>query len=88
MSEMVERVARKLFEREQSLPGESEVERAQWAEYYRWDGPNFKGQDHWRDMARAAIEAMLKELDAAPYKYSWFDAYGTLADAIKPKVDA
>lgn len=54
MSEMIERVARALYERENALgmqfPGASD--------HFAWDGPNFKGQKVWREMARVAIEAM------------------------------
>ena len=68
VEQMIEQVARRLFERQQSQSsdmGESEAELAQWTEYYKWDGPNFKGQEQFRSIARAAIEAM-RELPDSP----------------------
>jgi len=58
MSEMIERVARALYERENAgnpFPGA--------AEHFAWDGPNFKGQNTWREMARVAIKVMREPTD-------------------------
>lgn len=54
MSEMIERIARALYEK---MNPESEEFRG-FAEFYRWDGRHFKGQEHYRRMARIVIEEM------------------------------
>jgi hypothetical protein len=54
MSEMVDRVARSLYEQDHA----SEQWDESYAKYFAWDGPNFKGQDYFRRIALTAIEAM------------------------------
>jgi hypothetical protein len=59
MSDMVERVARALYEREHV----SVQLDPNFAEYFGWDGHNFTGHDYYRDLARVAIEAMQEPPD-------------------------
>lgn len=93
MSEMVERVARALYEQEDDSSPLYEGA----AHFYRWDGPNFKGQDYFRRIARIAIEAMREPTDEQRNAYyalsrrteTMFDAHWERAiDAALGKVDA
>jgi hypothetical protein len=61
MSDMIEQVARALYEQDHAAEKWDES----FAKYFAWDGPNFKGQNHFRRIARTAIEAM-RELPGEP----------------------
>jgi hypothetical protein len=55
MSDWVDRLARAMYEKEAS---NSPYKYEGADEFFRWDGPNFKGQDYWRGLARTALKEL------------------------------